>query len=145
MSIVLHGVDQAVAAIDRKVEQMRVATRQATAQVLHLIERRTKQLLTTSTHPPGEPTTSRPGEPPSLVTGNLRRSITVTGPTAVTTASWRGEVGPTAIYGRIQELGGIAGRGAELPARPYLMPAFRELQAQIRAIFERAWTQAIIR
>jgi hypothetical protein len=39
-----------------------------------------KVTLTSSSHPLGTPTPSRPGQPPSLVTGRLRRSMTRTPP-----------------------------------------------------------------
>jgi len=143
VTVILHGVNEAKAAVDDNVRQMQAATRQATAQVLHLIERATKQRLSQSSHEPGTPTPSQPGDPPSLVTGNLRRSITVTGPDAVTPSTWRGKVGPTAIYGRRQELGDPG--GTPLPARPFLLPSFISIQAQIQGIFRRAWTTAILR
>lgn len=86
-----------------------------------VIERQIKAQLSLSAHPPGTPTPSAPGSPPAVVTGTLRRSVTTErkvgrrGPYVA--------VGPTAVYGRIQELGGRAGRGAYLPARPYVAPA----------------------
>jgi phage gpG-like protein len=142
--IVLRGVDRFVGAVDLKVAQMRRATQQATAKALHLIERRTKQRLGEKSHQRGTPTPSGAGEPPALITGNLRRSITVEGPVPLSPNSWRGSVGPTAIYGRVQELGGVTGRGT-LPARPYLRPSYEELLPEIRAIFEAAWTEAILK
>jgi hypothetical protein len=141
--IILHGVGQAIAAIDAKVAAMHAATRAATAKALHVIERSAKQKLTTSTHELGTPTPSAPGEPPSLVTGNLRRSITVTGPDPAGPGMWKGSVGPTAIYGRIQELGGIT-RGRTLPARPYMEPALHDVLDEIERIFAEAWTGAIL-
>ena len=127
--IILRGVDRFIGAVDEKVAQMRHATRMATAKALHLIERKAKQKLTTFSHERGTPTPSGPGEPPALVTGNLRRSITVTGPEPLTPGSWRGQVGPTAIYGRVQELGGPTGRGV-LPARPYMQPSYDEVKEE---------------
>lgn len=142
--IILRGVDRFVAAVDLKTAQMRTATRQATAKALHLIERRTKQKLGQKSHQRGTPTPSGPGEPPALITGNLRRSISVTGPESIGPSAWRGKVGPTAVYGRVQELGGATGRGI-LPARPYLEPSYEELKDEIRAIFRAAWTEAILK
>lgn len=156
--IVLHGVQEFIAAVDAQNERMRVATKRATARALHVIERRTKQKLTTSSHEAGTPTPSAPGEPPSLITGNLRRSVTVTGPETLTRSSWRGQVGPTAVYGRIQELGGevtsphtsmvmsgVTGSGIRIPSRPYLAPAYAESLAEVRAIFLQAWTEVIVK
>src|SRR5689334_23888818 len=102
--IVLHGVEQFMAAAEAKVAEMRAATRVATATALHLIEKRAKEKLSEKSHQPGTPTPSGRGEPPALITGNLRRSIKVTGPDPEGVDGWRGKVGPTAIYGRIQEL-----------------------------------------
>jgi|SRR5215831_2206281 len=144
MSVVLHGVEKFLAAADAKVAAMRVASRDATAKALHLIERRAKQKLGQKSHRPGTPTPANPGEPPALVTGNLRRSITVTGPEAIGPSMWKGQVGPTAVYGRIQELGGIA-RGRTLPARPYMRPSFEELKDEIVDLFKTAWTEAVLK
>jgi len=142
--IVLHGVEQFAAAATAKVAQMKAATRLATGTALHLIERRAKQTLGERSHQRGTPTPSGPGQPPALITGNLRRSISVSGPDAIGSDRWRGQVGPTAVYGRVQELGGATGRGI-LPARPYLRPAYEESREEIRALFEAAWTKAILK
>lgn len=102
--------------------------------------------LRRTTHDPGDVTTSRPGEPPALVTGTLRRSARVVpalaaGPRAV--ASVR--VG--AVYARIQEKGGKVTvkkkpylkfpyggswhsvKSVKLPARPYMAPTLAVLLA----------------
>jgi len=142
--IVIKGVDRFLAGVDLKVEQMRRATLAATAKALHLIEKRTKEKLGLKSHRKGTPTPSGAGEPPALITGNLRRSITVTGPEPLTANSWRGSVGPTAVYGRVQELGGPTGRGV-LPARPSLQPSYGELQEEIRRVFVAAWTEATLK
>jgi phage gpG-like protein len=80
--------------------------------------------LGTTSHDPGTLTPSKPGEPPSLITGQLRRSV-------IMRSKGRAhvQVGATAVYARIQELGGNAGRGgtSHLPARPYLRTAMRKL------------------
>lgn len=144
--IVLRGVDRFMGAVDTKVAQMRRATMAATAKALHLIEKRTKEKLGLKSHQKGTPTPSSPGEPPALITGNLRRGIQVEGPIPVTANSWRGSVGPTAVYGRVQELGGATGRSGRsvLPVRPFLEPSYDELKDEIRALFEAAWTEATL-
>src|SRR2546429_5409805 len=129
--VIISGVREFGAALDTIVAAQRSATRQATAKLLHMIEAAAKVQLTTSSHRRGDPTPSAPGEPPSLVSGNLRRSVNVTGPESVGATGWQGEVGPTAVYGRIQELGGIAGHGSRLPARPYMKPAWDEVEPLI--------------
>lgn len=142
--IVLHGVEKAMAALEAKNKQMSAAARSVTAKAAHMIERRAKEKLTTSSHEPGTPTPSAPGEPPSLVTGNLRRSIKVTGPEEIGPARWRSEVGPTAIYGRIQELGGDTGRGT-LPPRPYMQPSVNDVMPQILALYKAALTEVVLK
>lgn len=142
--IIVRGVGAAVAALEAKTLKMRSATALATRRALSLIERNTKQKLRTHTHRENEPTTSPPGDPPAWVTGTLARSVSVEGPTPIGAATWRGRVGPTAVYGRIQELGGSAGRGATLPARPYMQPAFDDSLQEIHRIFREAWTAAIL-
>jgi len=103
--------------------------------------------LTRKTHPPRTPTPSLPGEPPALITGNLRRSAQDRAPQRIGRAIWEGALRMTAVYARIQELGGWAGRdhASHLPPRPYIKPAahatarpLRERAvARLRALFAR--------
>lgn len=127
MSVYLEGVAKFQEALVEAVAKADAASRSAVTDGAHLLESRTKKTLASYSHSKGEPTTSPPGQPPALVTGTLRRSIKVKvrGEGHTTTA----EVGPTAIYGRIQELGGVTGRGhtSTLPARPYLRPSLAAL------------------
>jgi phage gpG-like protein len=101
--------------------------------------------LTRTSHPAGTPTPSRPGDPPSLVTGTLRRSIVATPAISAGPARYLATVGGTVIYARIQELGGTAGRGSVLPARPYLRPATEKLASSgtLTAVAAKAWTAAL--
>lgn len=124
---------------------LQTATRVATAKAAHLAEAAIKQMLSTSSHPKNTPTPSQPGDPPSLVTGTLRRSIKVTGPVSAGMGRWLAEVGPTAVYGRVQELGGTAGRGVTLPPRPYVQPAYEQLvaSAAIARTYRLAWAAAL--
>lgn len=66
-------------------------------------------------------TASTPPNPPHKQTGHLRKSIGV----QYAPDGLSARVGPRdkLKYGRIQELGGTAGK-AKLPPRPYLYPAF---------------------
>jgi phage gpG-like protein len=149
MAIDVVGVTQLNRALEGMVASLNRATRAATAQASHLLEREIKKTLATSSHPRGTPTPSSPGEPPSLVTGTLRRSITVKGPTPLGMGRWEAQVGPTAVYGRIQELGGVTGRGGatELPPRPYVRPAYEKLAASgaLTSLYHSAWRAAIAR
>ncbi|MFE5037160.1 hypothetical protein [Streptomyces sp. NPDC056683] len=141
------GVHQLEAALAGLLGTFDAATRKATAEASHLLEREIKETLSTSSHPKGTPTPSAPGEPPSLITGTLRRSITVKGPTPLGRARWEAQIGPTAVYGRIQELGGVTGRGGatELPPRPYVRPSYEKLAGSgaIAALYYSAWRSAM--
>jgi phage gpG-like protein len=141
--VIVSGVREFNAALSSVVAAQRTATRQATAKLLHQIEAAAKEQLRTSSHRKGTPTPSAPGEPPSLISGGLRRGIRVTGPEAVGATSWSGEVGPTSPQGRIQELGGIAGRGTVLPARPYMQPAWEQIKPLIAPTYRAAWSGAL--
>lgn len=63
-----------------------------------------------------------PGGMPRKRTGKLGDSVTFDRPSPL-----RRRIGPgkTVKYGRIHELGGAAGNGAYIPARPYLRPSLR--------------------
>jgi phage gpG-like protein len=148
-AIQVVGLAELNVALERMVGSLNYATRRATATASHLVERQIKLTLSTSSHARGTPTPSAPGEPPSLVTGTLRRSITVKGPHPFGLGRWESHIGPTVIYGRIQELGGVTGRGGStvLPARPYVQPSFDRLVATgaLTRIYHSAWRAAIAR
>jgi phage gpG-like protein len=153
----LEGVGEFKAAVEETIAKEQAATRRAVSQGAHLIERKAKELLSISgagaqsrdskgrfTARQGSP--SAPGDPPHLQSGNLRRSITVDGPNEAMFRGypgWQAEIGPTAIYGRIQELGGITWH-AILPARPYMTPAYDDVKPLLRPIFVRAWRDALM-
>jgi hypothetical protein len=140
----ITGLSELTGALVAMEQRLQAATRSATAKGGHLVEAAIKQQLTTSSHPKGTPTPSAPGEPPSLVTGTLRRSIKVTGPVPAGLGRWLAEVGPTAVYGRVQELGGTA-HFAELPPRPYVQPAYEQLvgSGALARVYHLAWRAAI--
>lgn len=143
------GVAQLTEAFTGMLASLHTATRYATAQASHLLEREIKAQLALTSHPRGTPTPSSPGEPPSLVTGTLRRSISVKGPTPLGYGRWEAHIGPTAVYGRIQELGGVTGRGGatQLPPRPYVRPAYEKLarSGALTALYSSAWRAAMNR
>lgn len=148
MTVKIEGVADLMAALGRMSRRVDAGSRIATGAAAHLIEAKTKEKLTTYSHKKGEPTPSPPGQPPALVTGTLRRSIKVTGPTPTGGPyAYEAQIGPTVVYGRIQELGGVCGRGraTTLPARPYLSPAFDDVtkSGELKRIFTTAWTAAI--
>jgi hypothetical protein len=110
------------------------ATRRAAGYAASLVERDTKIRLATYSHPPGTPTPSPVGEPPAWVTGSLARSVEAEPPRPEGRWVWTARVGPTIVYGRIQELGGWAGMGGRtyVPPRPYLGPTVGALTAEDR-------------
>lgn len=134
----LLGVSEFKGAIDASIARQVAATRLAVGKGAHLIEEKTKLALSESSHPKGTPTPSAPGSPPAIVSGTLRRSVRVVGPTSLG-SGFTASIGPTAVYGRIQELGGVAGRGSRLPARPSLAPGLRDAESELQAIFREAW------
>jgi phage gpG-like protein len=148
-SIEVIGVARLTRAFEGTIASLNSATRVATGHASHLLERNIKKTLATSSHPRGTPTPSSPGEPPSLVTGTLRRSISVKGPVPLGMGRWEAQVGPTAVYGRIQELGGVTGRAGatELPPRPYVRPTYEKLAATgaLTTLYHSAWRAAMAR
>lgn len=102
---------------------------------LTIVHRNVAAELTRKTHPPGTPTPSVAPEPPALVTGNLRRSAQDRAPQRLGRGRWEAALRMTAVYARIQELGGWAGRNhaAHLPARPYIAPAVKASAGPIRS------------
>lgn len=124
--IVWHGLSEFKAGLDKAVAEAYKAGQRGANNAAVLVEKATKAKLATTTHKRGTPTPSRPGEPPSLISGQLRRSVTIVPAVPQGATAWVSKVGPTAVQSRVQELGGSTGR-AVLPARPYLEPSVREL------------------
>jgi hypothetical protein len=124
--LIWHGVPEFKAALDKAVADAYKAGQRGANNAAALVDKTTKAKLAQTTHKRGTPTPSAPGEPPSLVSGQLRRSVLIVPATPRGATAWVAKVGPTAVYARIQELGGSAGTTV-LPARPYLEPAVREL------------------
>lgn len=145
MSFIIQGVPNLQRAMAAMVVRQNAATRTATSKAAHHMEREIKAELSLGSHRRGEPTTSEPGTPPDMVSGDLRRSVQVDGPWPHAPSGWEAEVGPTIEYGRIQELGGETGRhGATyLPPRPYVEPTLEKNQAEIAAIYREAWAAAL--
>lgn len=131
-----------------KAMQVRIwkATQIATQQGMYLVERNVKFYLRTFTHPEGTPTPSPRGGPPAMVTGNLIRSWR-NEPLAHGRKPWTvvAAGGPTAVYARIQELGGMTGRGhmTFIPKRPYVRPMARVSRRGVRRIYVAYWSNAI--
>jgi hypothetical protein len=131
----VSGVSELKAALDKIAAQTAVASVRIIKRSEAVVEANTKKQFT-GAHKRGDPTTSAPGSPPDVVTGTLRRGITSDVPSLNGVVA-TGRVYPTAVYSRIQELGG---RG--LPARPYLAPAYEASKAAINAIAVEEWAKA---
>lgn len=140
----IEGVPEWGAAADAMLERVRKASGGGVDDGLALIQQAAQQNLTLSSHPRGTPTPSAPGEPPSLISGTLRRG-TKTRRTQYGPDVYSGGVGSTVVYGPIQERSGWAGRGHRsfLPARPWLRPAAASAAPKIRKLLVDAWTRAI--
>lgn len=139
------GFDAWRAAMATKKTAVTRATRTATRQGRIRLERAYKQALRRRSHKRGTPTPSPPGEPPAKVSGHLSRTVKGRGPTVVRRGVFMAEIGPTAAYSRIQELGGVTGAGhrTTLPARPYIKPTNRAEFARIHGMYRRAWAEAL--
>lgn len=77
------------------------------------------------------------GQPPMNRTGNLRRSI-IGQPTRTGFANYEAIVGPTMIYGRAVEMGGIYAPNSwhntsAIKGFPYMAPAFAEYQNKVHS------------
>lgn len=139
----LTGFDAMLSALRGISANVVAGTPDGLAQAGHLVEGLVKTELSRTSHPRGTPTPSAPGSPPSLVSGALRRSIQVEGPQQVGAGSWSVSIGTNIVYGPIQERGGVAGRGARLPARPYMYPGLIAALPGIESIMYRTWADAL--
>lgn len=141
------GVPQLLAAMQKATAEAEAAALNIVRRGQAVVEAEAKKQFT-GAHAAGTPTTSRPGSPPDVVTGTLRRSIMSDRPAVA--GPFGGAVGrvyPTAIYARIQELGGTTGRGGttRLPARPYMQPAHEASKPRLQRIAAEEWGRALPR
>lgn len=127
-----------VKALQRALAQMQVDAARAAVRVVRRQEAEFQaavQRSFTGAHPPRTPTPSRPGMPPSVISGTLRRSFVST-PAVLSGLTATGRVYPSTVYARIQELGGVTGRNYQtrLPARQYMAPTRAALNARLGQI-----------
>lgn len=137
----LFGVEALKAALEGTVVAAAEANKKIVRRAQIDLEATTKKAFTGS-HKKGTRTTAPPDHPPDVVTGALRRSIT-SSPVETKGLSASGTVYPAAIYARIQELGGVGGRGAHLPARPYLAPSLTEAAPRMGKIAAEEWAKVM--
>lgn len=146
-SLKVTGVAQLTRALQAMAARVEVATPVAVKAAGDLLKSKAQTELSRTSHARGTPTPSVAPQPPAKITGHLHDTWDVLGPTAIGAAIWHEEIGPTAVYARIQELGGQAGRGhaTTLPERPYLRPAFEAWirDPATRETFAKAWARAV--
>lgn len=143
LSMTILGVKEVQAAMSRlAAESQAVATEIVQASQAEM-ERRIKESFT-QRHSRRTPTPSSPGSPPAVVTGQLRRSVK-SFPVRQIAGGAIGQVAPTAIYARIQELGGVTGRNhaTTLPARPYVRPTLDAASARLEEIAAQRWDRML--
>lgn len=143
----LTGLDEAIAALQGIAARIAAVTPAAIETGQALVEGEARAALSRYSHQPRTPTPAPAGGPPALVTGRLRSSFEIAGPTSEGASVWVAVLGPTAPYARVQELGGATGRGhaVQLPPRPYLEPAARSVleSGRLVEVFVSAWTKAL--
>ena len=140
---------EAIRAIDDLIERLESATEAATREGIGVFE--------------GAAKSNAP-----IKTGTLRRSIFVTGPIRTAMYRWTARVGPTVVYSRIRELGGVIRakhltadgrpgflRWVDAAGRPhfarevtqrgthYVKRGVEETASRVRAIFYEHWLEAI--
>lgn len=145
--IKVEGVAEYKAGLRAMLARLDIASRTATREAAETLQSRIREVLHETEHPPHTPTVSQPGTPPSWVTGRLSNSVHIEGPLLETTRRWTCRVGPTAVHGRIQELGGHSGRPrVYLPPRPYVTPVSLELalSGRIRRSYLVRWERVIL-
>jgi hypothetical protein len=140
------GVKAWVRESERVTEKLMRATEHAVNDGLHIIERAEKRELSRRSHPLGTSTNSPPGNPPSLITGHMRRSWRTHAASRTARYKVAGWGGNTTVQARIQELGGRTGAGHRtyLPPRPYLGPAVRAKRDEVFEGFRRRYTEVIL-
>jgi hypothetical protein len=118
--------DRFLAAIADWSEQVRIQGHLGSLDAAEFIKELVQEKLSLFPHPRNEPTPSVEFvDPPGLVTGRLRDSIVIEQTALIDYV----KVYPTAVYARIQELGGWTGHHTltYIPSRPYFLNTVQEL------------------
>jgi len=145
VSIEVDGLGAVTEHFDRMAKAIDRACKDGVSDAVNVLDKAVKDELTRTSHPLGTPTPAPPGSPPSLVTGNLRRSVRKIKVKRIAKGVYEGGTGPTAVYARIQELSGWAGRHHRsfLPARPYARPARKAGESRAIEAFKARVRRAI--
>lgn len=127
------GVREFVAALDRMSTAMTEAGGPAVAAAAKVLQAEAKAQAS-----------GRPG--PNVISGDLRSSIVIDGPSRRTPWSWEALVGPTTRYGRRIELGfrgtDSLGRHFDQPPYPFLSPAFTAATEAMFTACRASWAAA---
>lgn len=145
-TIHLEGADALKRALDYLIDRAGVSAGVAADRMADVAKRAIHTNLNLSSHPPGTPTPSPPGFPPSRITGQLDESVTETlRHHEDSVGHAENHVAPTAVYARIQELGGWTGVGHHtyLPPRPYVRPALEKSRRELQNAAERAFREVV--
>lgn len=152
-------MDEFERAVDSRVERLRLVTPSKLRDSVAHFELQIWGELMEHEHPPGTRTPSPPGGFPGNITGRLGDSLTTRGISfnaSIQTltklagnSSWSVTFGPTAVYARIQELGGWTGKDhkSHLPARPYFRPGMTSQWAVgaflrgMKEVWSSAWSR----
>jgi phage gpG-like protein len=138
LEVVWTGMAELSDSLDAMVTAADKAARAATEAAATLLQSDIKMKLLAQSHDKGTKTPSEPGEPPAAISAKLAGSIEIDGPEQLTGfGNYIAAVGADGIvYSRIQELGGMTGRGhrTRLPARPYTLNTLEEDADAIREI-----------
>jgi phage gpG-like protein len=148
VSVRLEGVDALARALDDLRDRAGVAAGDAVDAMANVAKTAIRTNLNLTSHPPGTPTPSPPGSPPSRITGALDDSVRETlRHHEPSVGHAENHVAPTMIYSRIQELGGWTGAGHRsfLPPRPYVRPALEAARLKLERAAEDAFRNVVER
>lgn len=141
-------IERFEAAITDWGKQSRLEGHLASLDAAEFIKELVQAKLALFPHPRSEPTETAPFVgPPGLITSHLHDSVTIERTALVDFV----KVYPTAVYSRIQEIGGWAGtdRMTFIPPRPYFLNTVKELDTSgpggIEHIYYDHWRTAMIR
>lgn len=138
---------KALNSLDRIIRAIEELTPDAVEEVRDQTRRDVVRLLRLKWHPRNTPTPSMPGEPPARISGDLLRSIKAFPVERTGAYTWHASIKSFNDYSRIQELGGVSGRGhrAHLPPRPYLKRAVNDLRdvGYYEGVFITYWSEAM--
>jgi hypothetical protein len=136
----VEGADQLKTALADWRKRTEDATQDALKASSTVVQDQIQGNLIRRFYPPSSP----PGEPPASRTGYLFDRVLKRFDGQISAGVYKARVFPSTVYARIQELGGVTGRGhrTRLPPRPYVQPAVDAVRDRVRQLFIDAWTRA---